>query len=280
MMMVPPPMLCIFLASLAATPLGSTALSHPPGLSGRVALAVGTLRADTSRRRRRCHRHTAADADADADADDAHLPTPPTSLGKKLLSLVLQSSPSSNESNDDGDEKLRLLLVKNEIAKLEASFLNIHSGNNATSTSTASTASSNILKYDNNNNGQSSSSSSSSSPLSRFQPLLGLYEVTSVITSNNPKDNPVGGKWTRSNGIAQKLFRTRATFQHLLPYNTTSLSSVALPMSSSSSSSSVPVAETVNVVSLDALSGKFRVTIVLRGDAVPLSRERNASGCY
>ena len=93
----------------------------------------------------------------------------------------------------------------------------------------------------------------------RFEPLIGLYKVQSVITAN-PKDNPVGGKWTR-----QKLFRTRGTFQHLLPFNTTGLSQSIYAKDG--------VAEAINVVSLDALNGLLRATVILRGDAVPFSRE-------
>jgi hypothetical protein len=97
---------------------------------------------------------------------------------------------------------------------------------------------------------------------SRFTPLLGLYEVRSVITAN-PKDNPVGGKWTRS----QSLFRTRATFQHLLPLNSTGYSQLQNDMA---------VAEAINIVSLDALNGLLRITVILRGDTIPLSSdERN-----
>lgn len=88
----------------------------------------------------------------------------------------------------------------------------------------------------------------------RFDPLLGLYEVKSVLTSNQG-DNPVGGKWTREGGLAQRLFRTRTTFQHLLP----------------PTGGGAAVAEAVNVVSLDALDGRLRITVILRGDAVPLS---------
>ena len=50
----------------------------------------------------------------------------------------------------------------------------------------------------------------------RFNPLLGLYEVAKVL-SKNKRENPVGGKWTRKSGLAQKIFRTRKTFQHILP---------------------------------------------------------------
>ena len=96
---------------------------------------------------------------------------------------------------------------------------------------------------------------------SRFNDLIGLYEVQHVLTSNK-KNNPVGGKWTRSNGIAQKLFNTRKTYQHLLPYNQTGMSC-----------NSSAVAEAINVISLDALGGLIRASVILRGDAVPLTSE-------
>ncbi len=99
---------------------------------------------------------------------------------------------------------------------------------------------------------------------SRFDPLVGLYEVRTVITVN-PNYNPVGGKWMRSNGLAQKLFRTRAAYQHLVPFNSTGQSSCLLPGEA--------VAEAINVVSLDALDGLLRITVILCGDAVPLSIE-------
>ena len=85
--------------------------------------------------------------------------------------------------------------------------------------------------------------------LNIFTPLLGLYEVRTVITAN-PKDNPVGGKWTRS----QKMFRTRVTFQHLLPLNSTGHSQLRNDMA---------VAEAINIVSLDALNGLLRITVKL-----------------
>jgi hypothetical protein len=41
-----------------------------------------------------------------------------------------------------------------------------------------------------------------------FEGLLGLYHVAHVVKAREG-DNPVGGRWTRSSGIAQKLLRTR-----------------------------------------------------------------------
>lgn len=101
-------------------------------------------------------------------------------------------------------------------------------------------------------------------PSSRFERLLGLYEVRAVISANI-NDNPVGGKWTKNNGLVQRLFRTRATYQHLLPVNSTGLTTTT--------AATTAIAEAMNVVSLDALDGTFRITVVLRGDAMPLTRD-------
>jgi hypothetical protein len=110
---------------------------------------------------------------------------------------------------------------------------------------------------------RSSNSSDAESINNRFSDLIDLYEVQHVLSSNK-KNNPVGGKWTRSNGLAQRLFRTRKTYQHLLPFNETGLSN---------QNSGTAVAEAINVISLDALDGLIRASIILRGDAVPLTSE-------
>jgi hypothetical protein len=118
-----------------------------------------------------------------------------------------------------------------------------------------------------------SRSSSSSSSLMRFVPLLGLYEVRAVLSSN-VDDNPVGGKWTRNDGLVQRLFRTRVAHQHLLPANSTGLSRLAdEAAATATATTTTAVAEALNVVSLDALDGAFRITVVLRGDAFPLARD-------
>ena len=162
-----------------------------------------------------------------------HIPQPQ----RRRRTIILQSSCLSDDLltlvNDDNVEKDNKDQIKSTIFSLEDSF------QTSTNTTTAS-----------------------SDDVTRFQPLLGLYEVQSVITSN-PKDNPVGGKWTRSTGIMQKLFRTRSTFQHLVQFNSTGLSTYV-----------GAVAEAINVVSLDALDGLLRATVILRGDAVPLSIEQ------
>ncbi|KAL7524838.1 hypothetical protein ACHAWF_001106, partial [Thalassiosira exigua] len=107
----------------------------------------------------------------------------------------------------------------------------------------------------------------------RFDPLLGLYGVAAVLT-RNPKDNPVGGKWTRKKGWAHRLFRTRTPYQHLLPCNSTGLSGgFEKEKDAAAEAAEKAVAEAVNVISLDALGGLFRIAVVLRGDATPLSSE-------
>jgi len=162
-----------------------------------------------------------------------HIPQPQRRQG----TIMLQSSSLSDDLltlvNDNSVEEDHRDQIKSTIFSLEDSFR---------TSSTNTTASDNV---------------------SRFQPLLGLYEVQSVITSN-PKDNPVGGKWTRANSLMQKLFRTRSTFQHLVQFNSTGLSSTYVEA----------VAEAINIISLDALDGLLRATVILRGDAVPLSIEQ------
>ena len=101
-----------------------------------------------------------------------------------------------------------------------------------------------------------------------FAPLLGLYSVAAVLPAK-PGENPVGGKWTRKSGLAQKLLNTRATYQHLLPANSTGSTQ---PQSSNSYTNGV-IAEAVNVISLEALFGLIRLNVILRGDATPLSLE-------
>ena len=93
----------------------------------------------------------------------------------------------------------------------------------------------------------------------RFDPLVGYYNVSYTLKARQ-KDNPVGGRWTRTTGIAQKLLRTRRMLQHILPTNTTGL--VQDPKA---------VAEAVNVIVFDALFGLVRLNVILRGDAVPVA---------
>ena len=101
-----------------------------------------------------------------------------------------------------------------------------------------------------------------------FASLLGLYSVAAVLPAK-PGQNPVGGKWTRKSGLAQKLLNTRATYQHLLPTNSTGLAQIQR----SNSYRNDMIAEAVNVISLEALFGLIRLNVILRGDAIPLSLE-------
>lgn len=100
--------------------------------------------------------------------------------------------------------------------------------------------------------------------ISRFDPLIGYYNV-SYVQSAKENDNPVGGKWTRNNNrIKRQLVNTRRTLQHILPVNTTGF------MRSRYQSS--VVAEAVNVISLDVFWTLIRLTVILRGDAIYLSQ--------
>lgn len=97
-----------------------------------------------------------------------------------------------------------------------------------------------------------------------FDALIGYYNVSCTLTAR-PKDNPVGGKWTRR-GSTQNLWVIRRTLQHVLPKRPNGLANA--------------VAQAVNVIRLDLLFGWIPVWIVLRGDAVPLNRDdddRNAA---
>eukprot|EP00980_Cylindrotheca_fusiformis_P004335 scaffold921_cov126-Cylindrotheca_fusiformis.AAC.14 len=87
-----------------------------------------------------------------------------------------------------------------------------------------------------------------------FDDLIGFYNVSYTLTST-PGDNPVGGKWTRSQW---RLWKIRRTLQHVLP-----------PVSSNA------VAQVVNAIFLECLWGVLPIWIVLRGDAVPISSDSN-----
>ena len=121
--------------------------------------------------------------------------------------------------------------------------------------------------------------------IDRFQSLIGLYTVAQVLTKNK-NENPVGGKWTRKNSLAQLFLKSRRTFQHIIEPSSKSSSfsssDTATTTNSTNSTNSINssrepiVAEAINVISLDALFGLIRITVMLRGDAIPLSiEERN-----
>lgn len=108
---------------------------------------------------------------------------------------------------------------------------------------------------------------------SRFESLVGLYEV-SYIKTLKMGDNPVGGKWTRPNGLAQKILKTRRSFQHITPTNSTGRGALV------SQDGRAIVAEAINVISLEGLGGLCRCSVILRGDAIPLNiteRQSNVS---
>jgi len=138
----------------------------------------------------------------------------------------------------------------------------------------------------------------------RFQPLVDQYEVVHVASRSDMIDldnvsasskgltrdsrrrkgrnsSPVGGKWTRSDGLAQKIFQTRRKFQHILPSHESSSDLVNEAIASGRYNCTEyddfdrpvykVVASIVNVISLDAFLQKLRVTIILKGDAVSMS---------
>ncbi|KAG7368090.1 hypothetical protein IV203_030833 [Nitzschia inconspicua] len=98
-----------------------------------------------------------------------------------------------------------------------------------------------------------------------FHPLLGHYNVSYTLTTR-PKDNPVGGKWTR-------WWKVRRTLQHILP---------ARPTNSNMTEAATPsIGQVVNAIRLDLLWGIIGIWVLLRGDAIPLSQdlaEKTAAG--
>lgn len=186
--------------------------------------------------------------------------TADTNSGTRTVDRLLDAIDVTNsvDVNDETIIRTKREEIRSLIQILEASFRTLR-------------------KKSGNDDDDDASSSSSSGPSSRFDPVLGLYDViyTQPIRDG---DNPVGGKWTRNNGLAQRLLRTRNTYQHILPFNTTGLSSVSSSSSSQNTSDvAATVAEAVNVITLEALFRLIRLTIILRGDAVPLTSEERTS---
>ena len=102
---------------------------------------------------------------------------------------------------------------------------------------------------------------------SMWRPLLGNYQVLYTLPSN-ANERPVGGKWSRN-----PFLRITGSWQHLVPPSN--------PNNSNSNSTKI-VAQAINLLHIRAL-GLWRISVLLRGDAVPLSsqerqtisRERN-----
>jgi hypothetical protein len=110
----------------------------------------------------------------------------------------------------------------------------------------------------------STTQTSSSTNTPDFDSLIGYYNVSYTLTSR-PDDNPVGGKWTRS----QRLWKIRRTLQHILPLETNNNNND----NDNNSTNPLAVAQAINIVILDCLWGLLPIIIVLRGDAVPLSQD-------
>jgi hypothetical protein len=102
----------------------------------------------------------------------------------------------------------------------------------------------------------------------RFEPLLGLYEVsyiktTSQTTGTADNNNPVGGKWTKRRGLPQTILKTKRAFQHILTANSTGRGESLLNVDDGQRRH-VVVAEAINVISLEALGGPWRTLSLLR----------------
>jgi hypothetical protein len=257
-------------------------------------------------RRTTSYRHSSAAAAAAAASSGSTVRKPtatspsttttqkaPTSLSSKsnvIVPLLLQEL----EKDPQNETILAEYMTQLEQQQQQKDKTAGATSSKSSSSSSSSSSSKHKGKTDDDNN--------DSNP---FERLLGLYDVSFVKTTRTG-DNPVGGKWTRPSGLAQRMLKTRRTFQHILPVNSTgcgarfacysnvdkqqaaSSSKTSSSSSSKSSSSSsksrlfrAVVGEAVNVISLDALWGLLRLTVILRGDAIPLSdQERNCSNNY
>ncbi|GFH45914.1 hypothetical protein CTEN210_02388 [Chaetoceros tenuissimus] len=113
--------------------------------------------------------------------------------------------------------------------------------------------------------------------LTRFEPLVGLYNVTHVVQKpERENDNPVGGKWTRKSNKLTSLVRPPRTYQHLLPTNYTGQGKLQVSIKGNTTDESrmaTVVAEAVNVISFDSIFfNLIKLHIILRGDAVALNK--------
>ena len=104
-------------------------------------------------------------------------------------------------------------------------------------------------------NTTSTSTNKNSTEESIFEPILGYYNVSYTLTAR-PKDNPVGGKWTR-------LWKVQRMLQHVLPTNKQTTATSATNI----------VAQVVNAIRIELLWGVIGIWVLLRGDAIPLKEE-------
>jgi hypothetical protein len=109
------------------------------------------------------------------------------------------------------------------------------------------------------NTSTSTSTHTNSTEESIFEPILGYYNVSYTLTAR-PKDNPVGGKWTR-------LWKVRRMLQHVLPTNNRTITTTATKV----------VAQVVNAIRIELLWGMIGIWVLLRGDAIPLKEDQEAS---
>jgi hypothetical protein len=136
-----------------------------------------------------------------------------------------------------------------------------------------------------NSNGNSSNSKdfATTRTPANLRIVRGLYEVAHVKTVK-AGENPVGGKWTRQDGLVQKVFRSRRSFQHILGINETGRGRHTITTKNKKGSSSRTMdvlGEAVNVISLSAFWGALRATVILRGDIVGLdASERTLPELY
>jgi hypothetical protein len=165
------------------------------------------------------------------------------------------------------------------------SLVSLTAASAATETTTLLTAASNS----NGNNGSTNSvdvASTARTP-ANLRLVRGLYEVAHVKTVK-AGENPVGGKWTRKDGLAQKVFRSRRSFQHILGINETGrgrrtiITTKKKNKKGGSTTRTMDVlGEAVNVISLSAFWGALRATVILRGDIVGLdASERTRPELY
>lgn len=120
-------------------------------------------------------------------------------------------------------------------------------------------------------------------PSPSWEPLIGYYNVSYTLAAR-PKDNPVGGKWTRSPTMGLRPWSVQRTLQHILPMepsniNVSAAAAAAAGVTSNNttvavSASASAVAQVINAIRLDCLDGWLGIWVILRGDAVPLSQDQ------